>query len=198
MEASHKEPDSKLARHEHWQQCFEEELNGFEDIGDEGEVWFGEDVQKKTVNYLIENYESKSISILDVGTGNGALLFKLAKKKFDQSKMVGIDYAESSIKLANAIKAKQEMTSITFRFENAFDFIDKEVYDVIHDKGTFDVIVMNPDLSNTDYAKAMRYRLKTGGIFLITSCNMTSAELDGVFLGDGIGFKLKEEIKGYR
>jgi len=49
---------------------------------------------------------------------------------------------------------------------------------VIHDKGTFDVVVMNPDLDNHAYAVSLRYRLKKGGIFIITSCNCTSDELD--------------------
>jgi hypothetical protein len=28
------------------------ELKNFEDHGDDGEIWFGKDVQKKTVEYL--------------------------------------------------------------------------------------------------------------------------------------------------
>ena len=123
--------------------------------------------------YIIANYSGETPYILDVGTGNGALLFKLCKKGFDGSFMVGMDYAESSIKLAKAIQTKTG-TNIEFRFENAFDLLDEGKYDIIHDKGTFDVIVMNAELSNADYAKAMRHRLMKGGIFIITSCNMTS------------------------
>ena len=79
------------------------ELKNFEENGDDGEVWFGEDVQKKTVNYIMQNYpKSTNPRILDVGTGNGALLFKLAKKGYKNSK--GIDYSEYSIRLANKIK----------------------------------------------------------------------------------------------
>ena len=40
--------------------------------------------------------------VLDVGTGNGALLFKLCKKKFNAD-LKGIDYSEASIKLATSI-----------------------------------------------------------------------------------------------
>jgi 2-polyprenyl-3-methyl-5-hydroxy-6-metoxy-1,4-benzoquinol methylase len=39
--------------------------------------------------------------VLDVGTGNGALLFKLAKKGYTNLK--GIDYSEYSIRLVKKI-----------------------------------------------------------------------------------------------
>ena len=76
------------------------------------------------------------------------------------------------------------MKEIDFRFENAFDLIDEGNYDIIHDKGTFDVVLMNKDLSNTDYAKAMQHRLsKTNdkAVFVLTSCNLTSTEMDEIF-----------------
>jgi hypothetical protein len=54
-------------------------------------------------------------------------------------------------------------------------------YDIIHDKGTFDVVFMNKDLNNSDYAKAMHHRLSKSNnkaVFILTSCNLTSAEMD--------------------
>ena len=84
-----------------------------------------------------------------------------------------------------------------FEFQNAFDKVEQEQYDVIHDKGTFDVVFMNKDLDNIAYAEAIRHRLKKSGIFIITSCNCTSAELDVIFEGPGL-FMKKEEIKGYK
>ena len=75
--------ESKLAKQEYWQQNFELELKNFEDHGDDGEVWFGKDVQKKTVEFIMSRFEEDDkLRLLDVGTGNGALLFKLAKKGF--------------------------------------------------------------------------------------------------------------------
>ena len=73
-------------------------------------------------------------------------------------------------------------------------------YDIIHDKGTFDVVFMNKDLSNTDYAKAIHHRLsKTNlnAVFILTSCNLTSDEMDEIFAGKGL-FRKLTEIKGYR
>lgn len=73
-------------------------------------------------------------------------------------------------------------------------------FDIIHDKGTFDVVFMNKDLSNTDYAKAIHHRLsKTNpnAVFILTSCNLTSDEMDEIFAGEGL-FRKLTEIKGYR
>ena len=88
------------------------ELRNFEDNGDDGEVWYGKDVQKKTVQYIMDQYcvdnaNRDSLHILDVGTGNGQLLFKLAKKgmfsKAADVQMKGIDYSENSITFVKQI-----------------------------------------------------------------------------------------------
>lgn len=140
--------------------------------------------------------------MLDVGTGNGALLFKLDKKGWIErgGSLKGIDYSQASINLVKRIQANKEGSQILFEFQNAFDLVDEGVYDLIYDKGTFDVVYMNPDLSNKDYAKAMYHRLsKTNpkACFILTSCNLTSQEMDTIFTGEGL-FKRECEIKGYR
>lgn len=78
--------------------------------------------------------------------------------------------------------------------------VEEGAYDIIYDKGTFDVVFMNHELSNEGYARAVHFRLsKTNpnAIFIITSCNCTSAELDAIFCSQGL-FQRKEEITGYR
>jgi EEF1A lysine methyltransferase 2 len=109
---------SKLSKHEYWESNFELELKNFEDHGDDGEVWFGKDVQKKTVEYLLGRFSDKeNLKVLDVGTGNGALLFKLAKKGF-QGELKGIDYSVQSIALAKKIHevSHAEKTQVVFEF----------------------------------------------------------------------------------
>ena len=176
------------------------EIENFEDNGDDGEVWFGEDVQKRTMNFLVNKYpslDSYQPYVLDVGTGNGAFLFKLAKKGFKLLK--GIDYSENSIKLASKIKAaaseEKDFECIELEYQNAFDLVDGGKFDIIHDKGTFDVIYMNVDLDNMLYAKGISHRLKKDGLFIITSCNCTSSELDEIFSSV---FEKVDEIKGYK
>ena len=39
--------ESKLARKDHWDATFQMEMENFENHGDDGEVWFGKDVQKE-------------------------------------------------------------------------------------------------------------------------------------------------------
>ena len=104
--------ESKLARKEHWDATFALELENFENHGDDGEVWFGKDVQRKTVAYIMEVYCGETaghdkVQLLDVGTGNGALLFKLVKKgifrKFATVLLKGIDYSEPSINFTRHI-----------------------------------------------------------------------------------------------
>ena len=205
--------DSRLAKQEYWESNFEMELKNFENHGDDGEVWFGADVQKKTVNYILAKYpwvpeggEGIQPYILDVGTGNGALLFKLAKKGF--KKLKGIDYSEFSIRFAKKIQQTVSEESdgvfetIEFEFQNAFEHLDEGQFDIIHDKGTFDVVFMNKDLDNKAYARAMKHRLSKinkEAVFIITSCNCTSEELDEIFTeGDGSLFEKVQEIKGYK
>ncbi len=60
--------------------------------------------------------------MLDVGTGNGVFLFKLAKKGYKN--LVGMDYAESSIALAKTIRDSLDYGFIELKFENAFDLLD--------------------------------------------------------------------------
>ena len=104
--------ESKLGKKDHWDDWYVMELRNFEDNGDDGEVWYGKDVQKKTVQYIMDQYcadnaNRDSLHILDVGTGNGQLLFKLAKKgmfsKAADVQMKGIDYSENSITFVKQI-----------------------------------------------------------------------------------------------
>ena len=53
-------------------------------------------------------------------------------------------------------------------------------YDVVLDKGTYDAICMNPvDTQNQrrKYHEAIGRLVCSGGLFIITSCNWTQAEL---------------------
>lgn len=56
---------------------------------------------------------------------------------------------------------------------------------------------MNKELDNMKYAEAMKYRLKKDGIFILTSCNLTSKEMDDIFVNENL-FQKKAEIKGYK
>ena len=76
---------------------------------------------------------------------------------------------------------------------------DQDTYDVIHDKGTFDVVYMMKDDNNHDYVKAMYFRIKKNDTsrLIITSCNCTADELDEIFTKE-LYFDKVQEIKGYK
>ena len=53
-------------------------------------------------------------------------------------------------------------------------------YDVVLDKGTYDAICMDPDDTHNQrlkYQQAVGRLVHSGGLFIITSCNWTQAEL---------------------
>ena len=130
-------------------------------------------------------------SVLDVGTGNGHLLFAMADAGYDPSRLTGIDYSQGSVDLCIAIakerddgKEKHTYQDITFV---ACDFLDpvspvpmpreestdEGVWDLVLDKGTFDAIsLMDKDVEGNaplgKYVPRVAKLLKPGGHFLIT------------------------------
>ncbi|RDX57305.1 S-adenosyl-L-methionine-dependent methyltransferase [Lentinus brumalis] len=102
---------SKLGTKQHWDDVYSSELANFEEIGDEGEVWFGEDSVEKMVDWALENVPtSPAPFILEVGAGNGNLLFALCEAGYAPEKMCGVDYSTDAIRLAESI-AKTKSTA---------------------------------------------------------------------------------------
>jgi hypothetical protein len=60
----------------YWEECYKTELTNFEDHGDVGEVWFGEDAGLRMVNWLASHPDlvPPGASILDSGTGKNLRL----------------------------------------------------------------------------------------------------------------------------
>ena len=105
----------------------------------------------------------------------------------------GVDYSENSVVFADRVKQslssrddvieslRADYAKIEFEVQDAFTLVDEGRYDIIYDKGTFDVVYMNQELSNEGYAQGIHFRLSSSNpnaIFIITSCNCTSTELD--------------------
>lgn len=89
------------------------------------------------------------------------------------------------MKLANLIVEKQNIKNITLK---KFDFLIDDIkilptFQLILDKGTYDVISMN----DTSEEKRNRYKeniinlLRPNGMLLIVSCNWTQLELNEQF-----------------
>ena len=77
---------SKLGTKEYWDSCYDTENVNFDDHGDVGEVWFGEEAAARMVNWLEDKEQEGEIdlesAILDVGCGNGVLTMDIFKAGF--------------------------------------------------------------------------------------------------------------------
>eukprot|EP00164_Ancoracysta_twista_P001991 GFYU01002624.1.p1 GENE.GFYU01002624.1~~GFYU01002624.1.p1 ORF type:complete len:215 (-),score=51.22 GFYU01002624.1:141-785(-) len=170
-------PSSNLGTQEHWDECYNTYTNNYKDHGDWGDCFFGEQAVEDMTEFLEETLDSKDLKLMDVGCGNGVLLFSLAQNGFTQ--LLGIDYSEPAIELANKIAADNDF-KIDFRVADLRDYSSSDPLDVVTDIGTYDAVSLVPDAqteSREAYIKSVSAVLKDGGIFAITSCNWTKAEL---------------------
>ncbi|KAL1703574.1 S-adenosyl-L-methionine-dependent methyltransferase [Schizophyllum commune] len=206
---------SKLGTKEHWDNVYSSELANFKEIGDEGEIWFGEESVEKMVDWALEHVPPPSSSspsssahptVLEIGSGNGTLLFALAEAGYSPTKLCGIDYSADAVALAKSIAEARGggLQDITFEERN---FLTEEIvglagagseestqntasWDLVLDKGTYDAIALG-EKDEKGLSPAVGYParaarlLKPGGFFLITSCNFTEEELKASFTAEG-------------
>lgn len=199
---------SKLGTKEYWDKVHREEVENFDEQGDEGEVWFGMESVEKMVDWMSENVPASSLPfVLEVGCGNGILLFSLLEAGYNPDSLAGIDYSADAIELTKRIAAtRQGGSGISF---NVCDFLldsprllrgmDSPLWDVLLDKGTFDAIALGVK-DESGKSPALRYPprvanfLKPGGFLLITSCNFTEDELKLYFEVEEYGLRYHSRI----
>ncbi|KAL6102003.1 eef1akmt2 [Pungitius sinensis] len=184
---------SKLGTKEYWEDAYQKELDTFKDIGDVGEIWFGEESMSRVLRWMDRAKIPAEAAILDIGTGNGAFLVELAKH--GRRNLTGIDYSLASVELARNVLRAEDLTDITVK---EVDFLncrgELKGFDVCIDKGTFDAISLNPDSSKEDkilYVQVLKDALRDKGFFAITSCNWTKEQLLDRFRE---GFEFVEEL----
>ncbi|KAF9073464.1 S-adenosyl-L-methionine-dependent methyltransferase [Rhodocollybia butyracea] len=204
---------SRLGTKEHWDSVYSRELTSFKEIGDEGEVWFGEESVYKMVQWAAKHVPpSNDPMILDIGSGNGALLFSLFEdENYSPKLLYGIDYSEDAVILAKNIAQKRGAAEITF---NICDFLSQDppiadvrrtadsinTWDLLLDKGTYDAIALG-EKDNLGRSSVFSYPsraarlIKPGGFFLITSCNFTEQELRANFATEETGLLYHSSIK---
>ena len=150
---------------------------------------FGEESVEKMVDWAMENLPpSSQPTVLEVGSGNGTLLFALQEAGYLASRMCGFDYSSDAVNLAKAIGSTRgdgaEEISFTVR-----DFLSEELevprsilgsagdawegWNLVLDKGTFDAIALGEkDESGrspaASYPSKLAHLLRPGGYFLIT------------------------------
>ncbi|XP_045925942.1 EEF1A lysine methyltransferase 2 [Micropterus dolomieu] len=184
---------SKLGTKAYWEDAYKKELETFKDIGDVGEIWFGEESMSRVLRWMAKAKIPKNAAILDIGTGNGAFLVELAKHRYRN--LTGIDYSPASVDLARNVLQAEGLTDVIVK---EMDFLNCQGqlngFDVCIDKGTFDAISLNPDDTKDGkklYVQTLKDALKDKGLFVVTSCNWTKEQLLNRF---SEGFEFVEEL----
>lgn len=185
---------SALGTKKHWDAVYSRELKGFQDYGDEGEIWFGEGSMTRVVRWLNAQKIPHSSSVLDIGTGNGMLLVELAKAGY--SNLMGVDYCADAIALASSICEKEDVSqSVKLQVTDFLtSFSPSEQFNICLDKGTFDAVSLDPSNAlekRSQYVNVLCTILKPRGLFIITSCNWTKDELLKQFDKE---FEMKDEL----
>ncbi|XP_024903275.1 EEF1A lysine methyltransferase 2 isoform X2 [Pteropus alecto] len=70
---------SALGTQEHWDAVYERELRTFQEYGDRGEIWFGEESMNRLIRWMQKHEIPLDASVLDIGTGNGVFLVELVE-----------------------------------------------------------------------------------------------------------------------
>lgn len=144
---------------------------------------------------------------MDLGTGNGHLLFQM-QQEFDHQlqeqlsyTMKGIDYSSDSIRFANTInQEKYHLQQLSFDQadlllkSDAFIQLHHGKFDILLDKGTLDAIALNQDLipefdnqiGMDIYPHQVKKLMHQKSILLVTSCNFTRSELIRIITPSGL------------
>jgi EEF1A lysine methyltransferase 2 len=134
------------------------------------------------VEWALENVPATSDPrFLEIGSGNGTLLFALHEAGYAPSNLNGLDYSPDAVKLARMIAQTRNSEEIGF---HVCDFLNEfpppvpgqldalAGWDVLLDKGTYDAIALGGDVSGKSPVAAYPVRasrlLREGGYFLIT------------------------------
>lgn len=186
---------SKLGTKQYWDDFYSLEHTNFQtNPEDTGENWFDDnDAELKMIQFLEEHLQEQpglksNARVLDIGTGNGHLLFELREEEVfaDDAEFVGVDYSEVSVQFARDIGQEKELE---VRFEVLDLYEDQEqnqlgIFDVVLDKGTLDAIALSgltfeKGTAVELYSEKVAKFMQSGSVLLITSCNFTEEELIG-------------------
>lgn len=104
-----------------WDETYATELQNFNDHGDEGEIWFGEDSLFRVLRWFDKNEDKvpKTAKILDLGCGNGVTCVHLAQEGFNH--VAGVDYSPDAIALSRKLAEKHDAQGLTFEVGPQFN-----------------------------------------------------------------------------
>ncbi|KAF2742749.1 S-adenosyl-L-methionine-dependent methyltransferase [Sporormia fimetaria CBS 119925] len=221
---THLDP-SDLGTKSYWDTAYTVEHSNFsQNASDEGTIWFSDAGAEERMLQFLEDLadegqlakeppedtdahdEETAARFLDLGTGNGHLLFALREDGWE-GEMCGVDYSGQSVRLAESIREAKGEGYADIGFEE-WDILSQAPgawlgggFNVVLDKGTFDAICLSQETDAQGRRICEGYREKVeplvrkGGRFLITSCNWTEEELRSWFEGEGSGFVFEDKVK---
>jgi EEF1A lysine methyltransferase 2 len=129
------------------------------------------------VDWALENVPITSDPrILEIGSGNGTLLFALHEAGYVASNLSGLDYSPDAVRLARMVARMRNSEEVAF---HVCDFLNELLprgppaeWDLLLDKGTYDAIALGEDVSGKSpvaaYPTQASKLLRDGGFFLIT------------------------------
>ena len=167
-----------------WDNLYQTEIaNHANNPEDKGTVWFDDsDAEAKMAQFLADLDAEGALNakrVLDLGCGNGSLLRAVREELWadgvaedDDVRLLGVDYSESSVRLAKSIEENDEDSEgnapISFAVwdmlegsardlvedggddKDEADEADTACWDLILDKGTFDAISLGNTQNTTD------------------------------------------------
>ncbi|KAF2020397.1 S-adenosyl-L-methionine-dependent methyltransferase [Aaosphaeria arxii CBS 175.79] len=219
---THLDP-SELGTKSYWDAAYTTERANFSsNADDQGTIWFSDAGAEERMLQFLEDLSDEGVldkssggtRFLDLGTGNGHLLFALREEEWE-GEMVGVDYSKESVRLAGEIRdSKDGDDDVEGEYKDIgfyeWDILSQEPgtwlgdeggFDVVLDKGTFDAICLSQETDGSGrricegYSERVEGLVKKGGRFLITSCNWTKEELLGWFEGEGSSFVFEDSVK---
>lgn len=184
-----------------WDKAYSLELENYEsNPEDTGTVWFSDNsASEKILAYLTSSSLAldRDATFIDLGTGNGEMLFLLREDGGFTGRMLGVDYSPLSVELARNVAKDRNLTGLT-EFE-VWDILGDTVgppghFNVVLDKGTFDAVSLSGQTGVEEkYVQKAKQLVRNGGLLLITSCNWTESELRNWFEGGPLKYYDKIE-----
>lgn len=162
----------------YWENVYQQEKINYEELSVPLEEWFEENCER-IVTWIENKFDEKKkdITILDIGCGNGMFLYHLLEKGF--TNLYGFDYSPAAIELCKSLFKDHpvelhilDIYNITKEIENTK--LDT-LYDLLNDKGTFDIFFMKKE--EQLYFDQISHFFRKGIMFIITSCNACKEEL---------------------
>lgn len=196
-----------LRENNFWEDHYKQELANFADSGEDGDVWFGRGLSRKICDWALKHLlahklSDQRVNIIDIGCGNGFLVFTLlnmigqalkSQPPSDKIQVTGIDYSRSAVELANKILSTMTLCGVPEIKQ--CDFLNQEElksivgregkrYNILIDVGTYDAICLIASESEEKLTRSKYQYMRSiysiahrTSIFILASCNHTEEEL---------------------